>query len=369
MLGPHPPATGGVSSHIFDLSRTLADNGNNVTVFCEANSNIATQKYDYQRYLKKRYKIIYNDVRAFSLPHLLFELNQLVEDSDIVHAHTYKTSFVVNILKKINAKKVVTTLHSYLVYEKMGANKGGIKAKLLKFVEHSVIMGSDTLISVDSRIAKWISKVYNRKVDLILKNSLYLNDYAQYKNQKKELIITCPRQLRPKNGVNIAIQAMKDLKGKRDVSLHVIGEGSERPFLEKLVRKLALSNVILHGSESREETVSIIAKSKVVVIPSIPINGLEEATSIAALEAMAVGTPVIASNIGGLKEIISHKYTGYLVKPNNPLDLAKAIEELLLDNELYETIKRNSQKYVRENHDWSKNRVFIENLYERLLHT
>ncbi len=366
LVGPHPPATGGISSHVFDLARALADNGNNVTVFCGTVPNITNQKCDYETYTNRGYKVSYNDLRVFNLPNMLVLLNRLAKNSDIIHALSYKSSFLVNSFKKLNRRKVVTTLHSYYVYEKTKLDTHYIRLNILKFIERKVIEDSDALISVDSRIAKWVSKAYDREVDLISKNSLYFKDYEHYKNKNRELIITCPRHLYPKNGVHVAIHAIAELSKKYDASLHIIGEGPERPFLEKLIRNLALRNVVLHGNRSREETVSIIARSKLVLIPSIPINGLEEATSIAALEAMAVGTPVVASNVGGLKEILSDRSTGLLVSPNNPRDLAGAIEELLTDDRLCKTLKENSQKHVRENHDWSKNVVFIEKLYRGL---
>jgi glycosyltransferase involved in cell wall biosynthesis len=79
---------------------------------------------------------------------------------------------------------------------------------------------------------------------------------------------------------------------------------------------------------------------------------LQEATSISALEAMASGVPVIASNIGGLKEIIKNGKTGFLVREMDPKELAKKIEEVLNSN--VEDITQNARREIIKNYSHLK---------------
>lgn len=90
--------------------------------------------------------------------------------------------------------------------------------------------------------------------------------------------------------------------------------------------------------------------SDVVLIPSVASEAVIEATSISALEAMACGVPVIASNIGGLAELISNGLTGVLVPQANPLAIAQAITTVMNDSHLRSDIGRRARQHVVNNH-------------------
>ena len=368
LVGPHPPETGGPSSHVHDLARALTDRGHKVIVLCR-------EDHSHKGYLlskKQRYEVImvkgWNPQSMLRLPKIL----HFLQTADIVHTHTYQTAYVMNILRKVVRRKLVTTLHSYYVREKLGLGKGPIKIIACKIIEANVIKKSDALIAVDHRIAKWVDTNYERKVELVLKNNLYLRDFERYKNiNKGDLLIVCPRHLHPKNGVHMAIEAIKILvkeRGYKNISLMIIGEGSQKKFLETLVKDWDLQRYVTFlGNMNRNETICWIARSQVTLIPSIPLEGLEEATSIAALESMAVGTPVVASKIGGLAEIVKDKQTGILVEPNLSQNLAEAIDSLINNATLYDFIAKQAYEYVRTEHDWSKNVELVEEVYGQIL--
>lgn len=112
----------------------------------------------------------------------------------------------------------------------------------------------------------------------------------------------------PKNGVHIAIEAMKYVKAR--VQLWIAGDGEERKNLERLVSTLGLEEKVKFlGFVDSKEMVSLMNQTRGIIIPSIPVSGVIEASSISALEGMSVGKPIIASNIGGLQEIIKDKWT------------------------------------------------------------
>ncbi len=89
----------------------------------------------------------------------------------------------------------------------------------------------------------------------------------------------------------------------------------------------------------------------VVMIPSVTVSGTQENTSIAALEAMACGTPVIASNIGGLPELIRDGHNGFLIPERNSPALADATLTLLEDMHLAQRMGRDARR--RAVHDFS----------------
>jgi glycosyltransferase involved in cell wall biosynthesis len=88
-----------------------------------------------------------------------------------------------------------------------------------------------------------------------------------------------------------------------------------------------------------------------VVVPSIPVSGVVEATSIAALEAMALGKVVIASNVGGLREIIVSGVDGFLFEPGNEEELAKIMRDCFFNETLKVEIERKAREKILSSYD------------------
>jgi glycogen(starch) synthase len=100
----------------------------------------------------------------------------------------------------------------------------------------------------------------------------------------------------------------------------------------------------------------------VSVVPS-----LFEPFGIVALEAMAAQSPVVASDTGGLSEIIEHDVTGVKVYPNNPDSLAWGITKVLLDENYAKNLRENAYKRVQEKYDWEKIAQQTKRIYEGVL--
>jgi glycosyltransferase involved in cell wall biosynthesis len=100
----------------------------------------------------------------------------------------------------------------------------------------------------------------------------------------------------------------------------------------------------------------------VSVVPS-----LFEPFGIVALEAMAAKSPVVASDTGGLSEIIEHDVTGVKVYPNNPDSLAWGITKVLLDDNYRKYLRENAYKRVLEKYDWEKIAQQTKLIYEGVL--
>jgi glycosyltransferase involved in cell wall biosynthesis len=121
--------------------------------------------------------------------------------------------------------------------------------------------------------------------------------------------------------------AIRELVNSVDnIVLVIAGEGGMKPKLQQMAKELKIeSKVKLLGAVPHDKIHTYYALCDVFVLPSI-----YEALSISILEAMSCGKPVIASNVGGIPELIINNKNGYLVSPNNPEKFADAI--LLLYN-------------------------------------
>ena len=104
------------------------------------------------------------------------------------------------------------------------------------------------------------------------------------------------------------------------------------------------------------------------MVPSVPCRGVIEATSISAIEAMACGCGLVASNIGGLSEIVENNVTGILVESGNSGAIAMAINQILNDKTVFSRLSTNASAFVcneLSSEKWfEKHMKVYENLYK-----
>lgn len=230
------------------------------------------------------------------------------------------------------------------------------------------------IITVDNRLKDYILSfgVLADKIDImfnpvdtdIFTPKSEKNKYRKLFNiPEDKTVILCPRWLVKKNGVIYPVLACVYLREKsKDFVLVYAGDGGERATIEELIKKYKLeNNVLLLRLVEHNKMNKLYNAADVVVIPSILSEGMEEATSISALEAMASGIPVIASNISGLKNIIKNKFDGILISEKNEKEFADTIYAILTNKEMYESISRNSVGSVRGNFSYmSRTEFFIK---------
>lgn len=176
-------------------------------------------------------------------------------------------------------------------------------------------------------------------------------------------VVLCPRLLVPKNGVAIAIEAAAVLRDRRTpFALVIAGDGPQRPALVTRVRELNLeSHVEFAGLAPVERMPGWCRRAATVIVPSVSSKGVEEATSITAIEGQACGRPVVASALGGLRELIESERTGLLVPPGDPGALADAIRRVLDDPDLARRLGAAGSRNVLDHHSHETGaRRFVE---------
>ncbi len=156
-------------------------------------------------------------------------------------------------------------------------------------------------------------------------------------------IIFSAGALHPRKGYKYLISAFKAVSRKTDnIKLVIAGSGPERAGLEKLITNLSLDKkVMLLGQ--RNDIEKLMQSADLFVLPS-----LKEAFGLVILEAMQNGLPVIASEVGGIPEIIENPDQGILIPPGNKNELVKSIVSLLNRPELDEKLKQNGFTRWRE---------------------
>jgi len=287
-------------------------------------------------------------------------LSDIIEgkDFEIIHCHDAMATWAALRVRE-NSRvtfKIVSTVHGpvsrHMIEE--GYEKDSADVKKVMKCEREAWVGADAIIAVDegqAEIAK--SQGGDSEKIIVIPNAVDINQIEKIattlpiKKKDERPWILVPRRLSPKNGIEFAIRALHLIKSRPRLLL--AGNGLDKERLEALVVQLNLEkDVIFLGGLEHAVLLPIMAVSDLVVIPSVPIHGIEEATSIAALEAMAFYRPVIASNIGGLKLLFQDGKNGILVPPADSAKLAEKIMQILSDRNKAETIGQYARKTVEE---------------------
>ena len=146
-------------------------------------------------------------------------------------------------------------------------------------------------------------------------------------------IVGVVARLEPEKGHPTLLEAWPAvLRAAPDAYLLIVGEGSRRDALEAQARDLRIAHRVVFTGR-RDDVPAVTAALDVAVLPSY-----REAQGLSILEAMALSRPVVASNVGGIPEMITDGENGLLVPPHDPEALAAAIVRLLRDHPFADTL-------------------------------
>jgi glycosyltransferase involved in cell wall biosynthesis len=158
-----------------------------------------------------------------------------------------------------------------------------------------------------------------------------------------------------------AMDHLRRLDPQLPVRLIVLGDGPERPALERAVHSLRLSDrVLLLGHVSDVRPYFRIADA-------LAISSVSEGEPMVLLEAMAAGVPVAATSVGGIPDVLTDRQTGLLVAPRNPMAMAEALIKLLHDKGLSSLLAQAAQQRIKSCFSTEARSRFLAQLYERVL--
>lgn len=357
------PHSGGLSTHIGLLISGLLKKGHEVKLV--SGNDCHDGKIKKAIRLVKHFK---NDdeVKYKNFKSMLSTLSRKIEKEiiefqpDVIHSHDVYASYAYYQIDQKHIKAtILQTIHGPALYE---AQMGGVDAypkfkNLIIQCEKTAFENIKHFIAVDSGQKAILVNDYKVPGSLIevIFNGVDVDEVRELSkigsgyNPEKTFFLV-PRRLVEKTGVRYAIEAMTKMKNKNNI-LVIAGNGPLRKELEELTNKLNLNDrVVFLGAIPREKLMSLFAKAKAVIIPSVPVKGVIEATSLAVTEAMAVGTVPVASNIGGLAELIEDAKTGYLVEPFSSIDLANKLDGILENEEGYNRVVQAGLLKVEEDY-------------------
>lgn len=358
------PHIGGKSTHMFNLIEGLKVKGIECDVvarnvidrrklFIKKLCNVIYKFTNPSKYLYLRKKIefdIFNDY---------IKKNINISDYDAISCQDALSATIIGRIKK--DYNVTLTMHTYFGLEYSLDNdifnEDNIYYKKLLNLELECLNYIKKIICVDTRIKEHVIKSISNNYNIddyyvsSIKNFTNTDILNDKKFEHEKFIIMCVRRLVEKNGVYYAALAMKYLSDKDKYLLKIVGDGPEKEKIEKCIQENNLYNCVeLVGPVENDKMPDLYKQCDLALVPSITVNGLQEATSISAIEAMSCAIPIIASNIGGLSEMIHNNENGILVNEKDSEMISKSIEKLYSDKDLYKKISKNARETVLENY-------------------
>jgi glycosyltransferase involved in cell wall biosynthesis len=216
---------------------------------------------------------------------------------------------------------------------------------------------ADEIIATTRSYAE-TSKLLKGREYHVIPNGIDLGEFQDSEVGKEPLIVFLGR-LSLSKGVDVLIRAMREVEV--EARCVIIGDGEEKKRFMKLAKDLEV-NVEFTGFLPREEVVNYLKRASLLVLPSV---SRLEAFGIVLLEAMACGTPVVASDIPGVRDVASE--AGLLFPPGDHRKLAEIINELLSDEEKIRKLGEKGKRIVREKYSWDVVIGRLIEVYERCL--
>jgi len=186
---------------------------------------------------------------------------------------------------------------------------------------------------------------------------------SRYGIQPHEKLILCVGRLVPQKGVEYFIHSVPILARRRpEAKFIIVGDGWYRDHLEWVANTTGERwRITFTGFIPDGDLIALTKSADVMVVPSI-----YEPFGIVALEGMAAGVPVVASQVGGLTEFIEHDRTGVLVYSRNPESIAWGVEHVLSNPDHARWLVQNAFEIVQKSYSWEAIAKKTSRVYEEV---
>lgn len=355
-----PPYRAGIANVAYYNSWILATLGHDVTVFTPRYKNRAPFADEYPFKVERLYPWFHYGKAGF-LPQLSWKLMSY----DVIHLHYpfFGGAEIIYFLDKIKDLKLVVTYHMDVVgtgllskffhwhtehvLPRILDRADKIIVTSLDYAQNSNIKArleadSDQFVEIPCGVNHLLFKPRYRDHELVSKYNLY--------NKQVILFVGALDKAHYFKGVNILIQAIKGIKDYDNFRVVIIGQGELQQSYQSMVETMGLSKkVIFAGGVSENILPKFYSIADIFVLPSIDKS---EAFGIVALEAMSSGVPVIASDLSGVRSVVSKKETGLLVKPGNVQQLTEMIGYLLKNSVVAKRFGEAGRQKVLKHYTW-----------------
>ena len=366
------PNVGGIAAHVYELARALQNLGNEVTIVTFRDALFAPKEvtidglHVVRIYLPRNTVLLYPAFALFEY----FSVRRIIKAKkiDLLHSHyVFPDGFVSRLQPGVPG---IATEHTSGFLDRLEQGKMlGLYRWVYARMDH-IITPSDELAEAVGSLGIPRQKItfVSNGVDTekFAPEALPKNLRQQYGLAPETRIVLCPRRLEPKNGIKYLVEAVPVVLRKcPDTRFFIVGGSypDQLALLQKRAFELDVQDHITFvGSVPNAEMVSWYTAADVVVLPS-----LKEATSIAGLEAMACGRPLVGTSVGGIPYLIDDGKTGLLVELRDPCGLADALVHILTDDAARREMGATARKKAVDRFSWTRIAGIVHSVYKKNL--
>lgn len=375
------PDIGGAEVCVHNLQKELTLLGHTVTIF----TNTIQKTQDEDDIVRLGWK--FSPIQIIRHVKVLWTL---IQSHDIVHCqYSFRLSAISGVLAHFLRKPMLLTQQGKGIVPE--AHSKFFNSLLIKVCQHVSMRTASHITSTSDEISLLTAAFVARSKITLISNGYDIDrfqsdvniatpiEFNRYPQNIRRILSI--RRLVPKNGIHIFIQALSLIRLKyTNFHYFVIGEGRSELFIRRLIKELDLEgHVSLLGKRENEKLVAYYKHADLIVIPSSA-----EARSIACIEAMGMGKPIIASRVGGLIDLLGEdsRY-GQLVRiyesescnyaPPDHLSpdllgpLVQAVLDFLQNPELLQEKGRLAHQLVRHQYSWASIAQQYLRIYESLI--
>ena len=308
-----------------------------------------------------------------------------VKRIDLLHAHNPPdlTGLVALILSRIKRIPYVFEVHDRapeLYCGEMGFSHSSLVYKLMKAIEHQVVINADGVITVNKRVAKYFSSFAGQTpVAIYTGTKLNINEFSNTAGDENRLLNK--RLILYQGSLNMAsigepamYNLMLPLKtlpyilnNFPDVVLVYVGEGSGRRKLERTALSMGLKNkVIFTGFIEQKRVFDWISRAYIVLVPYADNPNCQTTVPTKLYEYMAFGKPIVATDFPGIAEIITNERNGLLYNVKSLSDFIKCLLRLLENFDLAQRLALNAKQDFFSKYSLEKNWPKLLLLYDSI---
>lgn len=354
----HMNERGGAQNHVLELSKAMHQEGHEVIVMSSGNSEIVTQ-------LEKE-GIQYVPISSLITPiNIIKDISSLykirkkmrVLAPDLVAIHSSKAGILGRIAAYSLNIPTVFTAHSW----SFSPFNNFFKRKLFLFLEKYIAKITNGIITVsyNDYLIGLKHNIINKKATRVIHNGIEDVRFCRNDDVRDTLhLIMVSRFAHPKDH-HLLLTALKNIEID-NWELTLVGDGPNLNVIKDYAKQLDLDKKIIFTGE-KNNVIPYLEKSDVLLLIS-----KSEGLPISIIEGMRAKLPIIASDVGGIKELIENKKQGLLVN-NNVEEISNALKMLLNDNKLLKKYGDSSYEKYLEHFTFDKMYKKTINFYTYVL--
>lgn len=369
------PRFGGSEQSIYVLSKRLVKRGYEIDIITCNTENVSIYEELDGIYI---YRVPSWDIFGGRYPvpkptlitlKILWKL--LRKKHDLINTQTrfMATSFLGLVFAKIKRIPLVHTEHG--ATHSVASNK--IADLISKTYDHTIgsliVKSACKNIGVSSAVCDFLRHL-SAKECIVIHNGIDTSIFRKKNSNLRDklilrdsVVITFVGRLIYAKGAHDLISVFAEIEREfNNLKLLIVGYGPYRRELEKLAEKTCKERILFLGQKNQEEIIEILSITDIFVNPSY-----SEGFGLTVVEAGAIGLPIVATDIGGVKDIIENYKTGLLVPSGDTKLLKEKISELIIETDLRKNLGENAHKVFKEKFDWDKIAKEYERVYKEVI--